>query len=103
MKSSPARALRPRVGSSSEFMDERALHVAEHINTEVDDHDEEPNGDGIDNDESDSDGCAKKDANLTSRYDYDASWNMAGHHHHEAACKSDTARSTWWARSSLRL
>ena len=85
MKSSPARALRPRVGSSSELMDERVLHVAEHVNTEVDDHDEEPNGDGIDNDESDSDGCAKKHANLSSRYDYDASWNMAGHHHHEAA------------------
>lgn len=82
MRSSLARALRPRVGSSSEFMDERVLHVAE--NTEVDGH-EEPNSDGIDNDASDSDGCAKKHANLSPRYDYNASWNVGGHHHREAA------------------
>ena len=82
MKSSPARALRPRVGSSSECMDERVLHVAE--NTELDGY-QESKGDGIDKFDSDSDDDGKNHTTSTSRYDYDASWNMVGHHRHEAA------------------
>jgi len=79
MRSSPARALRPRVGSSSEITDGAVLHVA--AGPYEGDHNapEEADGDGIGNDDSESDDGGKRHVTTSSRYDYDASWKMGGH------------------------
>ena len=72
MRSSPARALRPRVGTSSELMDERVLHVAASPCEDGHDAPDEADGDGdgIDNDGSDSnDGDKRHMTTSSSRYD----------------------------------
>jgi len=72
MRSSPARALRPRVESFSECIDERKLHVS--TNNADEDLAEE-----AESNDSDSDDGGKEHAISNSRYDYDSSWTMQGH------------------------